>query len=186
MQEHIDIFHKESEICAAYLEHITAHFNNIANITIDSDIITPHKKKNTREENIQKDHEIPFYKNEANKSIIASETIVQNASKKIVPNASEAIQQTTIDIIKQTKSKKVNVSKKIGQNARKKFRSGTAKYFLTCNNNLLEESRQMTTPLGKSLRNDIANRTDPTSQPTIIHFKQEKLLKKRTKKLLHW
>ena len=64
MQEHIDSFHKESESRAAYPEHSTTHFNNIANITVDSDIITPHKKQNGREENIQKDRDILFDKND--------------------------------------------------------------------------------------------------------------------------
>ena len=31
----------------------------------------------------------------------------------------------------------------------------------------------MITPLGRSLRTDTVNRTDPTSQPTIFHLKQE-------------
>ena len=30
----------------------------------------------------------------------------------------------------------------------------------------------LTTPLGKSLRNDTVNRMDPTFQPTIVHLKQ--------------
>ena len=40
MWEHIDCCHKESENCAAYAEHGTAHFNNVANITINADSIT--------------------------------------------------------------------------------------------------------------------------------------------------
>ena len=53
-----------SKICAAYPEHSTAYFNNFANITINSDSITPKNKQNMREENSQKDHEIPFDENE--------------------------------------------------------------------------------------------------------------------------
>ena len=49
MREYIDSCHRESESCAAYLEHNTAHFNNIANITANSDSITPQKKNNGRE-----------------------------------------------------------------------------------------------------------------------------------------
>ena len=79
MQEHIDSCHKESESSEVYPEHSTAHFNNVTNITVDSDSIIPQKKQNGREENVQKDHEIPFNKNEANKSIIENETIVPNA-----------------------------------------------------------------------------------------------------------
>ena len=60
MQEHIDSFHKESESCAAYPEHSTTHFNNVANITVDSDIITPHKKQNGGGEDSQEDHQIPL------------------------------------------------------------------------------------------------------------------------------
>ena len=65
-----------------------------------------------------------------------------------------------------------DVSKTIEQNARKKIKEGTAKYFLSCINNLLSESRRMTTPLGKIIRTDIANRMDPTSRPTIAHLNQ--------------
>ena len=59
MQEHIDSFHKESEICKAYLEHSTAHFNIVAYITINSDSITP-QKKNGRDVNGKKDSDIPL------------------------------------------------------------------------------------------------------------------------------
>ena len=45
MREHIDSCHKESKICAAYPEYSTAYFNKVENITIDSDSITPQKKK---------------------------------------------------------------------------------------------------------------------------------------------
>ena len=64
IREHIDSCYKGSKSCAEYLEHSTAHFNNVANITIDSDSITPKNKKNWREENSQKDHEILFNENE--------------------------------------------------------------------------------------------------------------------------
>ena len=36
MREHIDSFYKESERRALYLEQITAHFEEVANITVDS------------------------------------------------------------------------------------------------------------------------------------------------------
>ena len=67
MQEHIDSCHKESESHAAYSEHSSAHFNNVANIPIHSDSITPQKNKNGREEKSQKDHDIPL-KKKANKN----------------------------------------------------------------------------------------------------------------------
>ena len=62
MREHIDSWHKESENPAAYPEHGTANFNNIANITIDSDSINPKNKRNGKEGKIQKDCEIPSEK----------------------------------------------------------------------------------------------------------------------------
>ena len=40
MRENIDGCHKESKSCATYPEHSTAHFNNVANITVDSDNTT--------------------------------------------------------------------------------------------------------------------------------------------------
>ena len=49
MQEHIDSCHKGSEIRTTYTEQNTAHFNNVENITIDSEGIFPQKKKNGRE-----------------------------------------------------------------------------------------------------------------------------------------
>ena len=129
MREHIDSCHNESESRTAYLDHSTAHFNDVAKITSDSDSITQQKKKNGREENSQKNHEIPFEENEAKNSIIASETIVPNASETIVPKASEAIEKIA--------RKTVNASKKIEQNASKKIKAGAEKYFLTCIKNIL-------------------------------------------------
>ena len=41
----IDSFHKESERHAAYPEQSTAHFENVANITVDSISIIPQKIK---------------------------------------------------------------------------------------------------------------------------------------------
>ena len=49
MQEHIDSCHKKSESHASYPEHGTAHFNNVANITANSDSKTHNKKKKWRE-----------------------------------------------------------------------------------------------------------------------------------------
>ena len=83
MQEHIDNCHKKSESRVAYPEHSTAHLNNVANITVDSDGTTPRKKHNRREENNQKYHDIPWEKNEANKSIIASEKLCQTRAKQL-------------------------------------------------------------------------------------------------------
>ena len=75
MQEHIGGCHKESESSEVYPEHSTAHFNNVANITVNIDSITLKNKQNKREEYRQKDFHISFDKNEENKSIIASKTI---------------------------------------------------------------------------------------------------------------
>ena len=41
---------------ATSLECITANFNNVAKITVDSESITPEKKRNGVEEDIQEDH----------------------------------------------------------------------------------------------------------------------------------
>ena len=51
--------------------------------TVDSYILTPHKKKDGREEDFQEDCQNPFNKNEGNYSIFTIRTIEQNASKKI-------------------------------------------------------------------------------------------------------
>ena len=46
MWEHVDICHKYSEICAAYPKQSTAHFEDVANITVDSaSVITQEKKR---------------------------------------------------------------------------------------------------------------------------------------------
>ena len=45
MQEHIDSFHNESERGAAYPEQSIAHFEDVANITVDvSSVILQEKK----------------------------------------------------------------------------------------------------------------------------------------------
>ena len=44
MKNYIDSYHTESEIRAAYPEQRNANLNNVANITVNSDGITPHKK----------------------------------------------------------------------------------------------------------------------------------------------
>ena len=59
MLTYLDIVKKE---LAAYLEQNTLHFENIANITEDSDIISPNKKKNGREEDSQQIFKITFEK----------------------------------------------------------------------------------------------------------------------------
>ena len=43
-----------------YMEHNTLHFENIANITGDSDNISPYKKQNGIEEDSQESCKIPF------------------------------------------------------------------------------------------------------------------------------
>ena len=45
LQTYIDSCHKESRRYAAYPENITAHFNNVADITVDGDSITPQNEK---------------------------------------------------------------------------------------------------------------------------------------------
>ena len=55
LQTDIDIVKKE---CEAYPENNTLHSENVANITINSDSVTPQKKKNGREEDHQEDHQI--------------------------------------------------------------------------------------------------------------------------------
>ena len=64
LQTYIDRCHKESERRAAYPEKSTAHFNNVAYITISSYIITPQKKQNARDEEFHEDIKIHFTKNE--------------------------------------------------------------------------------------------------------------------------
>ena len=49
LRTYVDSFYKESERRSEYPEQSTAHFNNVPNITIDIDSITPQKKKNGRE-----------------------------------------------------------------------------------------------------------------------------------------
>ena len=75
LQTYIDCCHQESERHALYPEQGIVHFNNMANITIDNNSITPQRRQNEREEHHQKDCQILFNKNEENKSIIASKTI---------------------------------------------------------------------------------------------------------------
>ena len=70
---------------AAYLEQSTVHLENISNITVDSDSVILHLKKNRSnkdcQEYRQEDCKISYNKNEANKSIEkTSETIEQNTS----------------------------------------------------------------------------------------------------------
>ena len=60
----IDIFHKESVRRASYQEQSTTCFNNVADITVDSDGITPQKKQSGGDEYFQEDRQIPFNKNE--------------------------------------------------------------------------------------------------------------------------
>ena len=69
MQNYIDICLRELERRADYPEHSTAHFENVANITVNSASVI-HQEKNGSKAN-------PYEKNEANKSID------ENASHKI-------------------------------------------------------------------------------------------------------
>ena len=41
MRENIDSCHKESESRTEYPEQNTSHFNNVANITVNSNSVTP-------------------------------------------------------------------------------------------------------------------------------------------------
>ena len=56
---YVDIVKKE---LSTYLEQNTLYFENVANITGDSDIISPHKKQNGRQEDSQESFKIPFEK----------------------------------------------------------------------------------------------------------------------------
>ena len=71
MQTYIDSCNKEH---AAYTEQKNSHLRTIADIAVDSCIITPHKKKWGRGK-FQEYRHIPFNKNEGNYSIIAIGTI---------------------------------------------------------------------------------------------------------------
>ena len=66
MQNYIDSCHKELERRAAYPEQSTTNFENVANITVDSDSVIPKDKQNGGEKYRQ---EIPYSENEANNSI---------------------------------------------------------------------------------------------------------------------
>ena len=60
MRNYIDSCHNESEARTLYQEQSTVHFENLANITVNSDIIIPQEKKNWSE----KDHQaIPYGEN---------------------------------------------------------------------------------------------------------------------------
>ena len=61
---YIDSCHKESERRAGYPEQINVHFNNVANITVDSDSITSQKKQYGREEYFPEYRQIPLDKND--------------------------------------------------------------------------------------------------------------------------
>ena len=59
-QDFLDYFDSAKKELAAYPEQNTLHFNNIANITIHSDSITPQNKQNEREEDHQEHGQIPL------------------------------------------------------------------------------------------------------------------------------
>ena len=88
LRTYIDSVKKER---ASSPEQNTLHLDNIANITIDSEIITQQKKKNGREEDCQEYCHIPIDKNGEHNSIIASETIEPNANETIEPNTIKQI-----------------------------------------------------------------------------------------------
>ena len=67
MQTYIASCHKESEGHAAYTEYNTTNFHKVANITVDSDSITPQKKQSGIEEDHYKGRKTPLGKNEAKK-----------------------------------------------------------------------------------------------------------------------
>ena len=82
MQNYIESCQKESERCASYTEERTAHFKNVASITINSDSVIPQEKWNGSEEDFQAN---TYNENEVNKSIEQNviKTIEQNVSKTI-------------------------------------------------------------------------------------------------------
>ena len=73
MRNYIDKCNKESEKYAAYPEQSTIHFENVVNITVDSDCVITQEKQDRSEEYFQEDRKIPYDKNEANNSIKRSE-----------------------------------------------------------------------------------------------------------------
>ena len=94
MQTYIESCKKEPERRVVYTEHNTEHFENVANITANSDSVILQEKQTVREE----DHKIPYNKNEAN------ESIEQNAGETIEQNANTIIEQNERKTIKSGKS----------------------------------------------------------------------------------
>ena len=82
MRNYIDSCNKKSEMRAAYPKKSTAHFQNVANITIDSAIVITNEEQNGSQKYFQGN---PYNQNETNKSIEenAGKTIEQKASKLI-------------------------------------------------------------------------------------------------------
>ena len=95
-----------------YPEYSTEHFNSVANITVDSDGITPQKKQNGIEVYIQEYHKIPFNQNEASKIIIAIKTIEPNASAKFDPKVSGKMNKSLAIKLNKLRTIKVNKSHK--------------------------------------------------------------------------
>ena len=95
MQENIDICHKEPEICEAYPEKITAHFEDIANITNNKTVngasLLPQGKQNGDKNNGEEDIQLISYRkykgNNSNEN---------NANKKIEHTTSNQIDQIAI------------------------------------------------------------------------------------------
>ena len=72
-------------------------------------------------------------------------------AKQSKENARETIELKTIKTIDQIMGEKFDGSKTIEHNVSKIIKAGTAKYFLTCIDNILAESRQTTTLIRKSI-----------------------------------
>ena len=118
----------------AYPEQSTAHFENVANITVDSISIIPQKIKMGV---INIARRILTKKNEVNRSI------EENASKKIEQNASKTIEQTESNKIEKIENKQKEI-------ARNKIKSIT--YFKDYLNDF---PKIMTTPLRKTISRNL-------------------------------
>ena len=54
LQTYIHGYNKESEKCAAYPGQSTVYFENVANITVNSESVIPKMKQNGREKSVRK------------------------------------------------------------------------------------------------------------------------------------
>ena len=146
------------------MEQSTAHLNNVANITVDINIIILNKKQNEREEDCkedrqedrQEDRNIPFDKNDENKSTISSKTIEPSTSNKI----------------EQIARKTVNASEKIEQNSIKIIKAGTEKHFFPCIDNIIPVPISLTFRLGEILLSKYPHQRQINRQtPTALERK---------------